>query len=189
MSNQEQELSEAVTVSEDPEIKTSDETQSSNGSEKIEKSVEKEESNSSSPSEKKISNDSDISNKQETTRRSTIPQDIRYATEQGDREKLMAKYNNYQVSDTNSCNVRFLTDHRQKKNLLGRNEGTDLKKSFLPILFFTEEISNLHSIGKTFNVNMLVSVYILFLINILLFFHSRLIKILQNIHSKFLVQK
>jgi hypothetical protein len=131
MSNQEQELSEVATASENPENKTSDESQLSSNNEKIEKSDEKEEL-TSSPSEKKIENDSNISNKQEPTRRITMAQDIRYSTEQGERDKLTAKYNNYQVSDINSCNIRFLTDHRQKKNLLGRNEGTNLKK----ILFF-----------------------------------------------------
>ena len=52
-----------------------------------------------------------------------MPQDIRYSTEPNDREKLMEKYKNYQVSDTNACNIRFLTDNRQKKNILGRHEG------------------------------------------------------------------
>jgi len=118
MSNQEQESSDVTTVSENAEIKTTDENQLSNNNEN---------ENSSISSENKTSNNSTISNEQETTRRITMPQDIRYSTEQGDREKLVEKYNNYQVSDTNSCNIRFLTDYRQKKNLLGRNEGRNFK--------------------------------------------------------------
>lgn len=108
MSNQEQESSiEIKTVSENTEVPSNDET--------IEKSS--------------VSSEVQIANEQQaaaatTTRRVIMPQDIRYSTEQGDREKLIEKYDNYQVSDSNSCIIRFLTDHRQKKNLLGRHEGT-----------------------------------------------------------------
>jgi hypothetical protein len=116
MSNQEQELTETK-----PTSKNSDENPTSNNDEKIEKSIENEKYSSSS--ENKILNE-----QEPTTRRIIMPQDIRYSTEQGDRDKLIEKYNNYQVSDTNSCNIRFLIDHRQKKNLLGRNEGTEFKK-------------------------------------------------------------
>jgi hypothetical protein len=116
MSNQEQELSEISVTSENPEIKTSDENPPLNNNENIEKSDE---------------NENKISNGHETTRRITMPQDIRYSTEQGERDKLIEKYNNYEVSDTNACNIRFLTDHRQKKNFLGRNEGTNLSFAFI----------------------------------------------------------
>ena len=105
MSNQEQESStEIKTVSENTEVPSNDEN--------IEKP--------SVSSEVKVANEQPAT----TTRRVIMPQDIRYSTEQGDREKLMEKYDNYQVSDSNSCIIRFLTDHRQKKNLLGRHEGT-----------------------------------------------------------------
>jgi hypothetical protein len=129
MSNQEQEIIETKSVSENSEIQTTDENPTTNNDEKIEKSNENDKSSSSS-SEKKTPTE------QETTRRIIMPQDIRYSTEQRDRDKLIEKYNNYQVSDTNSCNIRFMTDHRQKKNLLGRNEGTNFQKnlSFLFIL-------------------------------------------------------
>lgn len=123
MSTQEQEVTEVKPVSENPEIQLTDENPTSNNDEKITKSDENEKpSSSSSSSENKISTE------QEPTRRITMPQDIRYSTEQGDRDKLINKYNTYQVSDTNSCNIRFITDHRQKTNLLGRNEGIDLMK-------------------------------------------------------------
>ncbi|CAF1252676.1 unnamed protein product [Adineta steineri] len=128
MSNQEQELPEAKIASEN---ETTNENQSTNETNENEKS-------SSPSSENKILNESTNSNKQEPTRRITFPQDIRYSTEQGDREKLLEKYNNYQVSDTNSCNIRFLTDHRQGKHLLGRHD---------------DENSTLQSLSKTFNVN------------------------------------
>ena len=57
------------------------------------------------------------------TRRVNMPQDVRYSTEPNDREKLLEKYNTYEVSAINACNIRFLIDHRQKKLLLGHNEG------------------------------------------------------------------
>lgn len=121
MSNQEQESIEVKTpVSENIDIQTIDENQTTDNNEKIEKLNENEKS-SSSPLETKISNEQETTTT--TTRRIVMPQDIRYSTEQGDRDKLVEKYNNYQVSDTNSCNIRFLIDHRQKKNLFGRNEG------------------------------------------------------------------
>jgi hypothetical protein len=125
MSNQEQELTETQPASEN-----SDENPTSNNDEKIEKLIENEKCSSSS--ENKISNE-----QEPTARRIIMPQDIRYSTEQRDRDKLIEKYNNYQVSDTNSCNIRFLIDHRQKKNLLGRNEGTNLRNnlSFLSVFF------------------------------------------------------
>lgn len=63
------------------------------------------------------------SSEQRSTRRSNVSEDIRYSTEQNDREKLLEKYDNYQVSSTNACNVRFLADHRQKQLLFGHPEG------------------------------------------------------------------
>lgn len=63
------------------------------------------------------------SSEQRPTRRSTVSEDIRYSTEQKDREKRLEKYDNYQVSPTNACNIRFLTDHRQKQSLFGHPEG------------------------------------------------------------------
>ncbi|CAF0953805.1 unnamed protein product [Rotaria sordida] len=131
MSNQEQESTEVTSVSENPEIQTTNENQTLNNNEDIEKS---------NVNEKSSSSENNTSNEQETTRRILMPQDIRYSTEQGDREKLMEKYNNYQISDKNSCNIRFLTDHRQKKNLLSRHE---------------EENSSLHSIANIFHVKIL----------------------------------
>jgi len=71
------------------------------------------------------------------TRRSAMPQDVRYSTEPSDQAKLMDKFTNYQISDTNACNIRFLADNRQKKTLLGRNEDN----------------TNLHSLSKTFRTN------------------------------------
>ncbi len=72
-----------------------------------------------------LSNDENQSS-EKVNRRSTISQDIRYSNEQNnDREKLVEKYNNYQISDINACNIRFLIDNRQKKSLLGRKEGID----------------------------------------------------------------
>ena len=104
MSNQEQESI---------EVKPTSENQTTDNNENIEKSSPAEQEPPPPPPPRRI----------------VMPQDIRYATEQGDRDKLLEKYNNYQVSDTNSCNIRFLTDHRQKKSLLGRNEGTDVRVS------------------------------------------------------------
>ncbi len=155
MNNQEEESSETKSTSENSEIQTTDENSTLNNDEKIEKSNENEKS-CSSPENK-------ISNEQEPTRRIIMSQDIRYSTEQGDRDKLIEKYNNYQVSDTNSCNIRFLTDHRQKKNLFGRNEGKDFRKNLFPFFIYSllEENSNLHSIAKTFNVNIHVRMSIL----------------------------
>ncbi|CAF0936876.1 unnamed protein product [Adineta ricciae] len=80
-------------------------------------------------------------NEQEPIRRMKMPQDIRYATEQSDRDKLSEKYGHYQVSEVNTCNMRFVIDYRQKKNLLGGRHD--------------DEDSNLHSIGKTFNLHIL----------------------------------
>jgi hypothetical protein len=77
-----------------------------------------------------------LSDEQRSTCRITMPQDIRYSTEQHDREKLMEKYNNYQISDTNACNIRFLTDNRQKKFLFGRTEGKNNKQIKFTIHFF-----------------------------------------------------
>ncbi len=87
----------------------------------------------------KIKEDESNSSEQCSTRRLTIPQDIRYSNEQNnDREKLVEKYNNYQISDTNACNIRFLIDNRQKKSLLGRKEGIDTREKhhFLSLVFF-----------------------------------------------------
>jgi hypothetical protein len=106
MSDQEQPLTETTVSSENPLIISNDENQSSDATEKPKE-------NELNPSE----------SAQPVTRRITMPQDVRYSTEPNDRDKLIEKYNNYQVSDTNSCDIRFLTDNRQKKNLLGRNEG------------------------------------------------------------------
>ena len=128
MSNQEQESTETKTASETTDIPSNHEN--------IEKSDEHVKS-SSSPAEVTISNEQETATTTTTTttttRRMVMTQDIRYATEQGDREKLMAKYENYQVSDSNSCIIHFLTDNRQKKNLLGGNEGTHLNKNFPPL--------------------------------------------------------
>ena len=67
-------------------------------------------------------------NEQEPICRMKMPQDIRYATEQGDRDKLSEKYGHYQVSDVNTCNMRFVIDYRQKKNLLGgRHDGKNVQ--------------------------------------------------------------
>ncbi len=117
MSNQEQESIETKTTTSE----NLDENQTTDNHEKIE---------NSSSSENKTSNE-----QEPPPRRIVMPQDIRYSTEQRDRDKLLEKYNNYQVSDTNSCIIRFLTDHRQKKNLLGRNEGTDFRKNLFSFCF------------------------------------------------------
>ena len=61
-------------------------------------------------------------------RRSVISQDIRYATEPDDQDKLLEKYQNYQTSEVNACQLRFLTDHRQKKNFIGRTDGKILEE-------------------------------------------------------------
>jgi hypothetical protein len=113
-----------------------------------------------------------VSSENTETRRVTMPQDIRYSTEQNDREKLMEKYNNYQISDTNASNIRFLTDNRQKKNLFGRNEGKIIRSIFILFSCFLEENANLHSLAKTFNVNMFVSILFssLFILNRYVFF-------------------
>ncbi|UJR23375.1 hypothetical protein I4U23_026384 [Adineta vaga] len=74
----------------------------------------------------------------QVTSRVTMPQDIRYSIEEDDRTKLLEKYNNYEISDVNACNIRFLTDNRQKNNLFGQND---------------EEKSNMISFAKTFTVN------------------------------------
>ena len=79
-----------------------------------------------------ISND----DKKQSTSRTTMSQDIRYSTEPNDREKLIEKYNKYQVSDTNACNIRFLTDKRQKKLLFSRNEGKIISEINIYDLFF-----------------------------------------------------
>jgi hypothetical protein len=85
----------------------------------------------------KIKEDESNSSEQCSTRRLTIPQDIRYSNEQNnDREKLVEKYNNYQISDTNACNIRFLIDNRQKKSLLGRKEGIDNREKHHFLSFF-----------------------------------------------------
>lgn len=63
------------------------------------------------------------SNEPVKARRPVISQDIRYATEPDEQDKLLEKYQQYQVSESNACHLRFLTDHRQNKTLLGRNDG------------------------------------------------------------------
>lgn len=156
MSNQEQESTETKPATETTDVPSNNEN------------IEKTDENTSTPSsEAKISNEQETttaaSTTTSTTRRVMMAQDIRYATEQGDRDKLMEKYENYQVSDSNSCIIRFLTDHRQKKNLFGRNEGTHSNNNHLfLIFFFPEENSNLNSIGKTFNTRIHVSMFIIF---------------------------
>lgn len=65
--------------------------------------------------------------------RMTMPQDIRYATEPSDHEKLLEKYQNYEVSETDTCLLRFLLDRRQKKLLAGSSEEENpqaLEKKF-----------------------------------------------------------
>jgi hypothetical protein len=84
----------------------------------------------------KLKENESNSSEQRSTGRITIPQDIRYSTEQNDREKLLEKYNNYQISDINACNIRFLTDNRQKKILFGRNEGENKQKLTFDIYCF-----------------------------------------------------
>ena len=113
MNNQEQDLPEATTAS---ETTPTDESHGSAGNHV---------DNGKPPStpEPKTPADATTPNEQETKRRMKMPQDVRYATEQGDRDKLAEKYELYQVSDTNACNIRFVIDQRQKKNLLGRHEG------------------------------------------------------------------
>ncbi|CAF3426312.1 unnamed protein product [Rotaria sp. Silwood1] len=118
MTDQDQQLSETTVSSENTTIVSDNKDQSSENTEKLKE-------NETTTSE------------QSSTHRITMPQDIRYTTEENDREKLMKKYNNYQISDTNACNIRFLTDNRQKKSLFGRHD----------------EYSGLHSLAKTFNVN------------------------------------
>lgn len=79
--------------------------------------------NQSSENTEKPKENESIPPEQTTTRRSMMPQDIRYATDENDRNKLIKKYENYQISDVNACNIRFLTDNRQRKSIFGRNEG------------------------------------------------------------------
>jgi len=148
MSDQEQQLTETKVSDENLPITSNDQNELSENTEKLKE-------NESNPSE------------QCSTRRITMPQDVRYSTEQNDREKLMEKYDNYQISDTNACNIRFLTDNRQKKFLFGRNEGKinkEKKTTRFSFFFSSEENSNLHSLAKTFNVNMFVSIDILLFI-------------------------
>ena len=112
MSNQEQDVSKANEPSENSPSQTASDSQISHQEE------------TSLSAENVIVKDAPVATEQEKPpRRAAMPQDIRYATEHDDRDKLLDKYNSYQVSDTNACRLRFLTDHRQKKNLLGRNEG------------------------------------------------------------------
>src|SRR5689334_3997038 len=84
-------------------------------------------SSESLPTVSNNQNQSTENTEEHSSCRITMPQDIRYSTEQNDREKLMEKYNNYEISDINACNIRFLIDHRQKKLLFGRNEGKNNK--------------------------------------------------------------
>lgn len=63
-----------------------------------------------SPSEKNVA------------RRMTMPQDIRYATEPTEQEKLVEKFTNYVVSETKTSFIRFLIDRRQKNLLFNSNE-------------------------------------------------------------------
>lgn len=110
--------------------------------------------------ENQLVEDAPVPSEPEKPRRAAMPQDIRYATEHDDRDKLLDKYNNYQVSDTNACRLRFLTDHRQKKNLLGRTEGTVRGIDAIAGLdrrLFLDDSANLQAIGKTFDVNFQVS--------------------------------
>ena len=82
------------------------------------------------------------STEQRPTRRSVISEDIRYSSEQNDREKRLEKYDNYQVSQTNACNIRFLADHRQKQSLFGRPEGISKHRpnDFFPKTVFQRKI-------------------------------------------------
>ena len=74
--------------------------------------------------ETKISNENDVkTGEQRPSRRPTMPQDVRYSTEPDEHGKLIEKYENYLVSESNACNIRFLLDHRQKGILLGHQEG------------------------------------------------------------------
>lgn len=98
MTDQEQQITETTTSA------SNDEQQSVENSEKTKE-------NESKPSEER------------STRRSNISEDIRCSTDRNNRDKLMEKYENYQVSSTNACNIRFLADHRQKQSLFGRPEG------------------------------------------------------------------
>lgn len=118
MNNQEEESSTTKTVSENPTIEKSDENSTLNTNENSNINE------SPCSSENQKTSDLNISTEQSVRTRISMPQDIRYAAEPDDREKIVEKYNNYQVSDTNACNIRFLTDNKQKRNLLGRNEGT-----------------------------------------------------------------
>ena len=77
---------------------------------------------SSSNNETKV-DDTSVVDSKPAARRVMMPQDVRYSTEANDREKLLEKYNNYEESTINACNIRFLIDHREKKLLLGQNEG------------------------------------------------------------------
>ena len=140
MTDQEQKITETTTST------SNDEQQSVENSEKTKENEPK-----SSESEER------------PTRRSTISEDIRCSTDRNDRDKLMEKYENYQVSSINACNIRFLADHRQKQSLFGRPEGMCIISPRISSHFFSflEENSNLQTLAKTFSVNMFVSILIL----------------------------
>ncbi|CAM4938368.1 unnamed protein product [Rotaria socialis] len=80
-----------------------------------------------------VQQSTDISVSSENT--TTVPNDENQSSE---KRKENESTPSEQISDVNACNIRFLTDNRQRKNLFGRNE---------------EEHSNLHSFAKAFNVN------------------------------------
>ena len=149
MSNQEQDMSKTTLSStEDFPSQPASDNQVSNQEEK------------SLSTDNQLVEDAPVPSEPEKPRRAAMPQDIRYATEHDDRDKLLDKYNNYQVSETNACRLRFLTDHRQKKNLLGRTEGTVRGIDAIAGLdrgLFLDDSANLQAIGKTFDVNFQVS--------------------------------
>ena len=113
MSDQERESSEPAIAADGAEVKTAEST----GSVEIDDNEKTPALNKSLPH--------DANEPEPSPRRIHMPQDIRYSTEQGEREKLMEKYSNYQVSDTNACTIRFLMDQRQKRNLVDSHEGTE----------------------------------------------------------------
>ncbi|CAF0787904.1 unnamed protein product [Adineta ricciae] len=92
-----------------------------------------------SPTNSALENTENQSTNERSCRVTAMPQDVRYAIDEDDRTKLTEKYNNYEISNTNACNIRFLTDSRQKKTLFGTKD---------------EEKSNMNSFAKTFLVNL-----------------------------------
>lgn len=62
-------------------------------------------------------------------RRSTMPQDARYSIDLNDRERYVAKYKDYQVSDVNACLLRLVIDHQQKKTLCDQNRSKNIQST------------------------------------------------------------